>query len=68
MFYDYFITLGREVELFWMGPVSGATYLYFANRYLTLVEKIFNFFPYIPHLSQSVRSRYSKRIYAGVLI
>ena len=56
MFYDYFITLGREVELFWMGPVSGATYLYFANRYLTLVEKIFNFFPYIPHQSQSVRS------------
>ena len=56
MFYDYALTFSREVELFWKGPASAATYLYFANRYLTLVEKIFNFFWWIPNMSPEVRS------------
>ena len=56
MFYDYALTFSCEVELFWKGPVSAATYLYFANRYLTTIEKIFNFFWWIPNLSPEVRS------------
>ena len=56
MFYDYALTFSREVELFWKGPASAATYLYFANRYLTTIEKIFNFFWWIPNLSPEVRS------------
>ena len=43
MFFDYSVTLSREVELFWYGrTVNGATVLFLANRYLTLVYYGFN--------------------------
>ena len=35
--YEYFITLGREVELFWKGEWTGAAALFFFNRYLSLI-------------------------------
>ena len=43
MFFDYSVTLSREVELFWCGrTMNGATVLFLANRYLTLVYYGFN--------------------------
>ena len=40
--YDYFITLGAEVELFWKKKISRASVLFFLNRYLVLVYQFFN--------------------------
>ena len=36
-FFEYAITVDREVELFWKRKVSGATALFFANRYLIIM-------------------------------
>ena len=36
-FYEYAITVDREVELFWKRKISGATALFFANRYLIIM-------------------------------
>ena len=35
------ITLGREVELFWKGRLTGAAVLFFFNRYLSLVVDVY---------------------------
>jgi hypothetical protein len=43
--YDYFLTLGSEIERFWIGGfcrgISYGSILFFANRYLAL----FGYFP-----------------------
>ncbi|KAI0773618.1 hypothetical protein C8Q74DRAFT_1265643, partial [Fomes fomentarius] len=35
--YEYFVTLGSEVSLFWKGNITAARILFFSNRYLPLV-------------------------------
>ena len=40
MLYDYAITLDREIASFWHGMTSGATVLFFTNRYLNVVVTI----------------------------
>ncbi|KAM5541416.1 hypothetical protein V8D89_004970 [Ganoderma adspersum] len=40
--YDYFMTFGAEVELFWKKKISRASVLFFLNRYLVLVYQFFN--------------------------
>ena len=42
LFYEYAITLGREIQLFWRSPFTGATGLFFGNRYLTLSYNVYN--------------------------
>jgi hypothetical protein len=41
LIYDYFLTLGSEIERFWKGRfyrgLNWASFLFFANRYLTLL-------------------------------
>ncbi|KAI0738654.1 hypothetical protein C8Q80DRAFT_1113575 [Daedaleopsis nitida] len=37
LLYDYAITFGQEVELFWRRKTNTGTILYFASRYLALV-------------------------------
>ncbi|KAI1787976.1 hypothetical protein LXA43DRAFT_1184168 [Ganoderma leucocontextum] len=39
--YEYFITLGREVQLFWKGKWTGAAILFYVNRYLSLAVNIY---------------------------
>ncbi|KAI0640699.1 hypothetical protein C8Q79DRAFT_921141, partial [Trametes meyenii] len=39
--YEFLITFGREVELFWKRGVTGASMLFFVNRYLPLVFHIY---------------------------
>ena len=34
--YEYLITVGAEVELFWRRKITGASVLFLANRYLVL--------------------------------
>ncbi|XP_006460494.1 hypothetical protein AGABI2DRAFT_135682 [Agaricus bisporus var. bisporus H97] len=38
--YDYMLTLGEEVELIWMRPMSFATMLFFLIRYVSLMQSI----------------------------
>ncbi|KAF7783248.1 hypothetical protein Agabi119p4_2624 [Agaricus bisporus var. burnettii] len=38
--YDYMLTLGEEVELIWMRPLSFATMLFFLIRYVSLMQSI----------------------------
>ena len=38
--YDYIITFGQEIELFWTMNITGATILFVANRYITLLFDI----------------------------
>ncbi|KAI1791856.1 hypothetical protein LXA43DRAFT_1094197 [Ganoderma leucocontextum] len=40
LIYDYVITFHREVNLFWTHKYTGASVLFFANRYVTLVWNI----------------------------
>ena len=35
--YEYIITFGQDVQLFWRRKWSGATALFFLNRYLPLL-------------------------------
>ena len=37
LIYDYVITFGREVDLFWTTKLTGASVLFFTNRYVTLL-------------------------------
>ncbi|TFK81238.1 hypothetical protein K466DRAFT_604664 [Polyporus arcularius HHB13444] len=39
--YEYMMTFGREVELFWTGRLTGAAILFFFNRYLSLVVDVY---------------------------
>ena len=42
--YEYFITFGDEVKLFWAQPkITGAAALFFANRYATLSGVVYLF-------------------------
>ncbi|RPD55606.1 hypothetical protein L227DRAFT_615235 [Lentinus tigrinus ALCF2SS1-6] len=40
LLYDYFLTLGREVRLFWTGTLTGASILFFSLRYATLLYEV----------------------------
>ncbi|KAI0628911.1 hypothetical protein C8Q77DRAFT_1067287 [Trametes polyzona] len=40
LFYEYVITLDREVNLFWTRKFTGATALFLANRYIPLLLQI----------------------------
>lgn len=39
-FYDYFLTFDREVELFWKRKFTGASMIFYLNRYTTIVQFI----------------------------
>ena len=39
--YEYMITLGREVQLFWRRKLTGAAALFYLNRYLSLVVNVY---------------------------
>ncbi|PIL30402.1 hypothetical protein GSI_07588 [Ganoderma sinense ZZ0214-1] len=41
--YDYYLTFGAEVELFWKKKISRASVLFFLNRYLVLAYQLFYF-------------------------
>ena len=40
MAYEYFNHFPREIELFWKKGVTGASVLFLANRYLSLLPQI----------------------------
>ena len=42
--YDYVITSGDEVKLFWKKKKTATTFLFLANRYLTVLSYCFTLF------------------------
>ncbi|KAI0738681.1 hypothetical protein C8Q80DRAFT_1275643 [Daedaleopsis nitida] len=46
--YEYTITMDQEIGLFWKRKLSGATALFFTNRYLVLLITIYGLVEYIP--------------------
>ncbi|KAI0653586.1 hypothetical protein C8Q70DRAFT_1035010 [Cubamyces menziesii] len=55
--YEYLITMDREVALFWKRKPTGASILFFANRYLALALSLFtSVFNVLPYVSIEVRT------------
>ena len=56
VFFEYFITFGQEVDLFWRGKITGATVLFLANRYLSMIlfgyMVVINSFPLFAYNAQ----------------
>ena len=46
--YEYLITLGLEVQLFWGREITGASILFFINRYTMLFDALFYLWGYLP--------------------
>ena len=46
--YEYIVTFSTEVQLFWAGEVTGASVLFFVNRYMQLVYALFGLFELSP--------------------
>ncbi|TFK85359.1 hypothetical protein K466DRAFT_622302, partial [Polyporus arcularius HHB13444] len=46
--YEYIITFGQEVNLFWRGKWTGASALFFLNRYLALISYILIMCEFVP--------------------
>ena len=55
-FYEYLITLGREVGLFWMQKPTGACVLFMLNRYIFLLNNVLGALYWAPQ-SEQVRAR-----------
>ena len=53
IYYEHLITLGREIELFWIQPASGATILFTANRYIFFLSNAFYLVQFTVGLSTS---------------
>ena len=49
--YEYLVTFSTEVQLFWAGEVTGASVLFFVNRYMLLVYTLFALFQFLPDIS-----------------
>ena len=46
--YEYLVTFSTEVQLFWAGEVTGASVLFFVNRYMQLVYTLLVLFQFLP--------------------
>ena len=53
--YEYVITFDREVQLFWRGKWTGASILFFLNRYLGLLSPVLTALELV-RMSDKVRS------------
>ena len=46
--YEYIVTFSTEVQLFWAREVTGASVLFFINRYMLLVYALLGLFQLSP--------------------
>ena len=46
--FEYLVTFSSEVQLFWAGEVTGASVLFYVNRYMLLVYTLFGLFQLLP--------------------
>ncbi|RPD68276.1 hypothetical protein L226DRAFT_347266 [Lentinus tigrinus ALCF2SS1-7] len=42
LFFEYFVHLPQEIDLFWKGRLTGASVLFLSNRYLSLLAQVLN--------------------------
>ncbi|KAH9911362.1 uncharacterized protein BXZ73DRAFT_108060 [Epithele typhae] len=54
--YEHFLLLPQEVAYFWWTPLTGATALFFASRYITLVHA---FYTLVTRFTPSTTARYA---------
>ncbi|RPD78401.1 hypothetical protein L226DRAFT_291547 [Lentinus tigrinus ALCF2SS1-7] len=54
LLYDCILTFDREVALFWTGRVNGATALFFAIKYGTVLYNVLSCVSFIPDMSSKV--------------
>ncbi|KAI0668894.1 hypothetical protein C8Q78DRAFT_215423 [Trametes maxima] len=40
LYYDFFLTLSREIELYWKNTISWPYFLFFLNRYMSVITHI----------------------------
>ncbi|RPD58253.1 hypothetical protein L227DRAFT_613011 [Lentinus tigrinus ALCF2SS1-6] len=45
LFFEYFVHLAQEIDLFWKERLTGASVLFLSNRYLSLLNQILLVFP-----------------------
>ena len=46
--YEYMITLGHEINLYWRTRLTGGSVLFFANRYIQLLLAVLPLITYAP--------------------
>ena len=46
--YEYIVTFSTEAQLFWAGGVTGASVLFFVNRYMLLVYALLSLLQLLP--------------------
>ena len=67
VWYEYLITFDKEVDYFWRRTTNGASILFFASRYLTLVNAVYWFpwwnFSMKYEVCSSSEVRYESRAY-----
>ncbi|KAI0738671.1 hypothetical protein C8Q80DRAFT_1275635 [Daedaleopsis nitida] len=54
LWYEFAITIGNEVELFWRRKANGATVLFFVNRYLVLLSYNLELLGFVPVSDKAV--------------
>ncbi|TFK91436.1 hypothetical protein K466DRAFT_482752, partial [Polyporus arcularius HHB13444] len=54
--YDAFVTFDREVACFWPAERTGASLLFYANKWIALTSYVMIFVPYAPLPSDKVTS------------
>jgi len=65
LFYDYMLTFSRELRCIWGRKFSGATLLFFLNRYLTLIYRVLMVVDMLPW--QGLPQQTADNICSGVL-
>ncbi|KAF8273738.1 hypothetical protein EI94DRAFT_1172575 [Lactarius quietus] len=69
LYYDYFLTLSREVDRFWhLGPHSWASIVFFANRYIALLGHIPLLYGVIANPCKTVDIQLFLTKYHGILM
>lgn len=54
MLYEHLVTLGTEIRLFWRRKITGASILFFVNRYMMLLHNLLSLRLYSPFTGNSV--------------
>ena len=65
--YEYLITLGQELNLFWRGKITGAQVLFVINRYLNIAVVMWQFASTFVTYSDEVRVHYLIRCLKAIL-
>ena len=57
LIYEAMVTFNSEVEYFWKAKLTGASVLYFINKYSAIAYHVMSLAQNLPHLTLKVRTR-----------